>query len=181
MQETWVWSLDWEDPLEKEMTTHSNTLAWKIPWMEKPGAGYSPWAAKSWTRLSDFAFTFSNMYNNVMDWLVHENVLTGGLQEHNLVFPQEQWFSICSNFTEHNYSWPWNNTGFEMHASTRLCDSGMADPGVWNPGSWGPTEVIEEFLTAQTVGGVPTACDVQGQTVQGKTRLTVISLSPQNS
>ena len=31
MQETWVQSLAWEDPLEKETTTHSNTLAWKIP------------------------------------------------------------------------------------------------------------------------------------------------------
>ena len=34
---TWVWSLGWEDPLEKEMATHSSTLAWKIPWMEDPG------------------------------------------------------------------------------------------------------------------------------------------------
>ena len=37
MWKTWVWSLDQEDPLEKEMATHSSTLAWKIPWMEKPG------------------------------------------------------------------------------------------------------------------------------------------------
>ena len=37
MQETWVRSLSQEDLLEKEMTTHSNTLAWKIPWMEEPG------------------------------------------------------------------------------------------------------------------------------------------------
>ena len=37
MQETWVWSLGWEDPLEKEMATHSSTLAWKIPWTEEPG------------------------------------------------------------------------------------------------------------------------------------------------
>ena len=37
MQETWVPSLGWEDPLEKEMATHSSTLAWKIPWMEEPG------------------------------------------------------------------------------------------------------------------------------------------------
>ena len=37
MQETQVWSLGWEDPLEKEMATHSNTLAWRIPWPEKPG------------------------------------------------------------------------------------------------------------------------------------------------
>ena len=37
MQETQVGSLGWEDPLEKEMATHSNILAWKIPWTEEPG------------------------------------------------------------------------------------------------------------------------------------------------
>ena len=37
MWETWVRSLGWEDPLEKEMTTHSSILAWKIPWMEESG------------------------------------------------------------------------------------------------------------------------------------------------
>ena len=37
MWETWVQSPGWEDPLEKEMATHSSTLAWKIPWMEEPG------------------------------------------------------------------------------------------------------------------------------------------------
>ena len=37
MQETQVQSLDWEDPLEKEMTTHFRILAWRIPWTEEPG------------------------------------------------------------------------------------------------------------------------------------------------
>ena len=37
MWETQVRSLGWEDPLEKEMATHSSTLAWKIPWTEEPG------------------------------------------------------------------------------------------------------------------------------------------------
>ena len=37
MQETQVQSLGREDPLEKEMTTHSSTIAWKIPWTEEPG------------------------------------------------------------------------------------------------------------------------------------------------
>ena len=37
MQETWVGSLSQEDPLEKEMGTHSRILAWKIPWMEERG------------------------------------------------------------------------------------------------------------------------------------------------
>ena len=35
--ETQVQSLGWEDPLEKEMTNHSNILAWRIPWTEEPG------------------------------------------------------------------------------------------------------------------------------------------------
>ena len=37
MQETWVQSLGWEDPLEKQTATHSSTLAWKILWTEEPG------------------------------------------------------------------------------------------------------------------------------------------------
>jgi len=37
VRETWVQSLGWEDPLEKEMATHSSTLAWRIPWVEEPG------------------------------------------------------------------------------------------------------------------------------------------------
>ena len=37
MQETWVQSLGQEDPLEKEMATHSSVLAWKISWTEEPG------------------------------------------------------------------------------------------------------------------------------------------------
>ena len=37
MQETWVWSLGWEDPLEKGTATYSSILAWRIPWTERPG------------------------------------------------------------------------------------------------------------------------------------------------
>ena len=41
MQETQVRSLGQEDPLEKEMATHSGTFAWKIPWMEEVGHSFS--------------------------------------------------------------------------------------------------------------------------------------------
>ena len=37
MQETWVRSLGWEDPLQKGMATHSSILAWRTPWTEEPG------------------------------------------------------------------------------------------------------------------------------------------------
>ena len=43
MWDTWVQSLGQEDPLEKEMATHSTTLAWRIPWTEEPGG---PWGCK---------------------------------------------------------------------------------------------------------------------------------------
>ena len=42
MQETWVQCLGREDPLEKEMATHSSVLAWEIPWTEEPGGLQSP-------------------------------------------------------------------------------------------------------------------------------------------
>ena len=49
MRETWVSSLGWEDPLEKEMATHSSTLAWKMPWTEEPGRLQPMGSQRSWT------------------------------------------------------------------------------------------------------------------------------------
>ena len=43
MQQMWGRSLGQEDPLEKEMATHSNTVAWEIPWIQEPG---EPWGCK---------------------------------------------------------------------------------------------------------------------------------------
>ena len=45
MQETWVWSLGWQDPPEKKMAAHSSILAWKIPQTAEP-VGYRPWGHK---------------------------------------------------------------------------------------------------------------------------------------
>ena len=53
VQENWVQSLGWEDPLEKEMATHSSILALKIPQTEKPGGLWSRRLRKGGTRLSD--------------------------------------------------------------------------------------------------------------------------------
>ena len=44
--ETWVGSLDWEDPMEEGMTTHCSILAWRIPWTEESLVGYNPWGHK---------------------------------------------------------------------------------------------------------------------------------------
>ena len=46
MWKTWVRSMDWEDPLEEGMATHSSILAWRIPMDKRSLAGYSPWGCK---------------------------------------------------------------------------------------------------------------------------------------
>ena len=46
MQETWVQSLGWDDPLEKRMATHPSILIWRVPWTEEPG-GQSMGVTKS--------------------------------------------------------------------------------------------------------------------------------------
>ena len=53
MQETCVRSLGWEDPLEKEMATHSSILVWRIPWTEEPGRLQSI-RLQSRSRLNDY-------------------------------------------------------------------------------------------------------------------------------
>ena len=52
-QETEVWSLGQEDPLEKEMATHSSILAWRTPWIKEPGGLQTMESQKSWTQLNN--------------------------------------------------------------------------------------------------------------------------------
>ena len=69
MQQTWVQSLGWEDPLEKEMATHSSTLAWRIPWTEEPG------------RLSGIAKKKACMMDTLLDlpsYLPNKNIQSKG-------------------------------------------------------------------------------------------------------
>ena len=56
MWETWVRSLGREDPLEKEMATHSSILAWRVPWTEEPGGLQSMGLQRSQIQLSNFTF-----------------------------------------------------------------------------------------------------------------------------
>ena len=51
MQETWVRSLGWKDPLEEGMEAHSSIFAWRIPWTEEPG-GLQSMGSQSQTQLS---------------------------------------------------------------------------------------------------------------------------------
>ena len=67
VQETRVQSLSWKDPLEKEMASHSNILAWKIPWVEEPGRLQSMWS-QSRTQPNDFTFTFHFIRIYILEW-----------------------------------------------------------------------------------------------------------------
>ena len=70
MQETRVWSLGREDPLDKEMATHSSILAWRIPWTEEPGRLQSMWS-QSQTRLSNFTSLYLYKFLLVPLWITH--------------------------------------------------------------------------------------------------------------
>ena len=75
MQEMWVWSLCPEDPLEKEMASHSSTLAWEIPWTEEPGGLQSMRSQKvrhSWATKQFFC-------EGRWGWLVYYWILTASL------------------------------------------------------------------------------------------------------
>ena len=71
MRETWVQSLDGEDPLEKEMATHSSILAWEIPWTEEPGGLQSQSVRQDWaciyTALAENAMA---PHSNTLAWKI---------------------------------------------------------------------------------------------------------------
>ena len=66
VQETWALSLGWEDPLEKEMATHSSILAWKIPWTEEPGGLQSMGSQKSWNNWATNTSTSTHLM--IIQW-----------------------------------------------------------------------------------------------------------------
>ena len=68
MWETQVWSLSWEDPLEKEMATHSSILAWRIPWTEEPGRPQSTGSQRvghDWTTSLHFIYIYICIYTHI--------------------------------------------------------------------------------------------------------------------
>ena len=67
VQETWVWSLSWEDPLENRMATHSSIIAWRIPWTEEPGGLHSMRSQGVGHNWSDLAGTHVVSYGGVVN------------------------------------------------------------------------------------------------------------------
>ena len=83
MRETWVGSLRREDPLEKEMATHSSTLAWKTPWMEEPGRLQSMGSQRvgqDWATSLCYAIVVTDLINScksILDWnIIRDDQIT---------------------------------------------------------------------------------------------------------
>ena len=95
-QETRVWSLGQEDPLEKVMATHCSTLSWKNPMNRGAWRPTVHGVTKSWTRLSDFTFTLGSLF-----WYLVQNLYTVviGLTQHSLFCHFQKWhFVVNQNF-----------------------------------------------------------------------------------
>ena len=68
MQETWVQSLGQEDPLEKEMATHSSIFAWRIPWTEELGS--PPWGPKESDMTEQLHFTSLHLKQYTYEYII---------------------------------------------------------------------------------------------------------------
>ena len=112
MQKTRVWSLGWEDPLEKGMAPHSSILAWRILWKEEPGGLQSmgsqrvrhDWATNFNNKVLPTNFYWGKIYNKICCF----NHLKCTMEWHQLHSP------CCATVTTSSYS-------FDQHPRQKLC------------------------------------------------------------
>ena len=95
MHETWVQSLDWEDPLKKKMATCSSILAWRIPWAEEPSR-LSPWSREESNMTEQLSMRPRALKKLIFEDLSGER-LFGGQNWGKEVgdFPALQWLSVA--------------------------------------------------------------------------------------
>ena len=96
MQDTWVGSLGWEDPLEKGMAAHSNILAWEIPWTEAPG-DYNPWdhrVKQDWATFTHILcfYILSFLRVHLREWLQSDGCWTAVFFVSFMSFPRAHYF-----------------------------------------------------------------------------------------
>ena len=103
--ETWVLSLGWEDPLEKEMATHPSILAWRIPWMEEPGGLQSTGLQRvrhNWaTSLSVYVLSMWSVmsYSLWPQWTIdHQDPLS-------MICPRQEYWSGLAFSPPKNLKW----------------------------------------------------------------------------
>ena len=100
IQESWVRSLGWEDPLENGMATYFSIFAWRIPWMEEPGGLYSPWGPKELDMTNTFTFSIRErlmiLFLHFIDYVLDEanNFLIPFQWNSCLVADGEKWMTV---------------------------------------------------------------------------------------
>ena len=98
-----VWSLDWEDPLQEGMATHSSTLAWSIPWTEEPGTLWSTGSHKVRLNWSDSARTAGRHY--ILRYVMcfkRKFLLSYGL----IVMSRSQWVNVKAQLWNPGFLFP---------------------------------------------------------------------------
>ena len=123
MRETWVWSLGQEDPLEKEMATHSSTLAWKIPWMEESRRLQSMGSQRveldmtEWLHFhfyTSFILIYSEKamvpHSSILAWKIPWMEEPGGLQSMGSQRVGHDWGTSLSPFTFMHWRRKWHPT-----------------------------------------------------------------------
>ena len=111
LQETWVWSLGWEGPLEKGMATHSSILAWRILWTEDL-AGYGSWGCKESVTLALFTYVVLGFistlekamapHSSTLAWKIPWTEDPGGLQSMGSLTVRHDWATSLSRIGEGN-------------------------------------------------------------------------------
>ena len=122
MQETRVWSLGREDPLEKGMTTHSNVLAWRIPWTEEPCGLQSMGSQRvghDWVMSLAFSHTSTNFMHLLTGWVLiyaHQWSCEGGRRQMTLsscvLVSAIQYYMFVEKFYSLEYKGVWGRVPF---------------------------------------------------------------------
>ena len=120
MQETQVRSLGWEDPLEKEMATHSSTRAWRIPWREEPGRLQSMGSQRvghDWaTSLLEKAMA---PHSSTLAWKIPWAEEPGRLQSMGSLGDGHDWVTSLSLFTFMHWRRKWHPTPVFLPGESR--------------------------------------------------------------
>ena len=125
MQEMWVQILNWDDPLEKEMATYSNILAWKIPWTEEPGGLQCTWLKRIRCNWNDWASAAAKCLTlcDPMDGSTPGSPVPGILQE-------EHWSGLPFPSPNHeSEKWKWSRSVMYMTPSDSM-DCGLPGSSV---------------------------------------------------
>ena len=128
MQEMWVRSLGWEDPLEKELGSDSSILAWRIPWTEKPGGLQSTGSQKSRTQLKTTRTIYAMLGNEVEhpnSTACYRKAIVNSSQPVPMISPLHLWTHLCFPTRTHGPQ-GWTSAGWGQGGRQWIRTTGWA-------------------------------------------------------